>query len=614
MRRSRPLLVVLLVLSWGMMTSLNPPVAASSSPTLIEADTYTLPGTGYCVSFSPDGDYIAVGHLESPYFTLLDHTTTGQVTLADTYTLPESGHAVSFSPDGDYIAVAHFGAPYFTLLDHTIPGQVNLADTYTLPSTGWGVSFSPDGDYIAVGHSTSPYFTLLDHTTPGQVTLADTYMLPGVGYSVPFSPDGNYIAVANFGAPHFTLLDHTTPGQVTLADTYTLPATGRGVSFSPEGSYIAVAHHWSPYFTLLTFAVEPNVTTKPATDVTSDTVTLNMEFTVGDHGPVEVRFNWRESGTDPWVETTWTSKAADGTHAATLTGLDSDTTYDFKAQLEYNSTVIDGSTLQFTTGKVIPTITTGAASAVTTDSATLNMSYTPGDYIPDVRFAYKRAADLAWTHSPWVTHPGSPYALLVSGLDSDTTYEFKAQLEYNSNMIEGSTLQFATGSATACVQTEPGTGMACFTTGHGAIEDLEALPAIPPGAPAGIMFPHGMFSFKVTGLALGQTVTITVELPEPVPTGTRWWKEHMGAWYSVPVQIVGPNTITITLTDGSFPGDTDGVADGTITDPGGPGNPSPAVGWETQPVNKLAVLAPWTALLAVIGASLLMLRRRRAQI
>ncbi|MGB6873847.1 MAG: hypothetical protein WBE46_06915 [Dehalococcoidia bacterium] len=40
----------------------------------------------------------------------------------------------------------------------------------------------------------------------------------------------------------------------------------------------------------------------------------------------------------------------------------------------------------------------------------------------------------------------------------------------------------------------------------------------------------------------------------------------------------------------------------------------PGVGWETYPINKLAVLAPWIALAAVIisGASLLVIKRRRA--
>ena len=173
------------------------------------------------------------------------------------------------------------------------------------------------------------------------------------------------------------------------------------------------------------------------------------------------------------------------------------------------------------------------------------------------------------------------------------------------------------GVQTQCVESATGTGEVCITTSHGFIEDLEALPSIPPAPPADIVFPHGMFSFKVTGLELGQTVTITVELPGPVPSGTRWWKEHMGAWYSIPITVIEPNVISFTLTDGVFPGDSDKTEDGVITDPGGPGNPVPllTVGWEGSPVNKAGVIAPWIALLATMtaGAGLLVLRRRLTQ-
>jgi len=166
------------------------------------------------------------------------------------------------------------------------------------------------------------------------------------------------------------------------------------------------------------------------------------------------------------------------------------------------------------------------------------------------------------------------------------------------------------------VQTSTGTGTAHFTASHGVIEDLEALP-VPPEPPAGYTFPHGIFSFKVTDLDYdGQTATVTIDLPTPVPAGTKWWKYHDGQWhdYGIPITISG-NTVTITLTDGGA-GDIDDIA-GQITDPGGPGNPmSPlTVGWEGSPVNKAGVMAPWIALLAVMaGASLLILQRRRAQI
>ncbi len=95
--------------------------------------------------------------------------------------------------------------------------------------------------------------------------------------------------------------------------------------------------------------VYPTVTTQAATNITTNSTTLNMNYTVGDFSPVQVRFAYKKSADSAWSYTAWVSKTADGTHAESLTGLDSDTTYDFKAQLKYDDTVIEGTTLQFTT-------------------------------------------------------------------------------------------------------------------------------------------------------------------------------------------------------------------------------------------------------------------------
>ena len=159
-------------------------------------------------------------------------------------------------------------------------------------------------------------------------------------------------------------------------------------------------------------------------------------------------------------------------------------------------------------------------------------------------------------------------------------------------------------------ETAPSTGgTASFTPDAGSITGLTAVPT-PPGTP--VALPHGMFSFTVTGIT-GQ-VTITIELPGAVPVGTKWWKYQSGGWYSLPIgDDNGDNIITITLTDNAFPDDADATV-GVILDDGGPGNPGP-VGWETYPVNKVRVLLPWIALFAalIVGATLFLLRRRRAQ-
>ena len=176
---------------------------------------------------------------------------------------------------------------------------------------------------------------------------------------------------------------------------------------------------------------------------------------------------------------------------------------------------------------------------------------------------------------------------------------------------------------TSYADVEAVTGTAKFGPSNGDIVDLVAVP-VPPDPPDDVEFPHGMFEFKITGLAEGETVTLTIELPDPgVEPDFVWWKydEDTEEWHDLPISIINANTMQLELTDGVYPGDLSAEADGTIVDPGGPGNPEPeppfpvVVGWEGSRVNRLAVMAPWLALFgAMAGAALVVVRRRRAQI
>jgi len=113
-------------------------------------------------------------------------------------------------------------------------------------------------------------------------------------------------------------------------------------------------------------------------------------------------------------------------------------------------------------------------------------------------------------------------------------------------------------------------GTAYFSADNGNIVGLHATPT-PPSPPATL--PYGMFEIQVCCIPSGSTVTLNITLPGPVPVGTKWWKYHSGLWYSLPIgSDNGDNIITVTLTDGVFPGDEDSIP-GQITDPGGPGIP-----------------------------------------
>jgi PKD repeat protein len=120
----------------------------------------------------------------------------------------------------------------------------------------------------------------------------------------------------------------------------------------------------------------------------------------------------------------------------------------------YTLTVINGNGCSdvATTNVVVqvppstPTVTTQAATGVTTSSATPYMNYTMGNSTSvDVRFAYKKSTSSAWSYTDWVTKSADgTYTVSLTGLSSNTKYDLKAELKYASTVIESAILQFTT--------------------------------------------------------------------------------------------------------------------------------------------------------------------------
>jgi hypothetical protein len=132
----------------------------------------------------------------------------------------------------------------------------------------------------------------------------------------------------------------------------------------------------------------------------------------------------------------------------------------------------------------------------------------------------------------------------------------------------------------APVSTSTGTGTAGLTSNTGTLTDLQAVDenSLPYDAqqtkPPGVTLPNGLFSFTIQGLTPGQTVTLYIQMPSPVPIGSQYWKYQSGiGWFSLPIgSDDGDDEITVTLTDGGI-GDSDQTANGVIVDPGGAGSP-----------------------------------------
>ena len=108
----------------------------------------------------------------------------------------------------------------------------------------------------------------------------------------------------------------------------------------------------------------PAVTTEAATDIGTDSATLNMSYTLGDYSSVDVRFAYKKAADSAWTKTLWISKSASGTHAEPLSGFNTHTLYDFRGELKYDSTEIRGAALQFTTGSASEEATAEATRSI----------------------------------------------------------------------------------------------------------------------------------------------------------------------------------------------------------------------------------------------------------
>ena len=100
--------------------------------------------------------------------------------------------------------------------------------------------------------------------------------------------------------------------------------------------------------------------------------------------------------------------------------------------------------------------------------------------------------------------------------------------------------------------------------------DITAL-ATTAGMPDNL--PYGLVDFRVKGDAAPFTATITVHFSSALPDDAQWWKyDDVNGWRAYPNAVLAADgmSMVITIVDGGD-GDSDGMVNGYVVDPGGPG-------------------------------------------
>ncbi len=214
------------------------------------------PDNANCCAFSSDGNYLAVGHWNTPYMAIYKRSGDTFTKLSNPSTLPAGDiESVAFSPDATYLAtVTGDATPYLSIYKRSNDTFTRLSPPSALPDRGRSVSFSSDGIYLAVGHSTSPFLTIYKRSgdTFTKLSITNDLALSGTVYDIKFSPDDIYLAVATNASPFASIYKHN-------GDTFTLVqnltsstslGTAFGISFGTGGLYLATARRYTPYISL----------------------------------------------------------------------------------------------------------------------------------------------------------------------------------------------------------------------------------------------------------------------------------------------------------------------------------------------------------------------------
>ncbi|WP_436935879.1 PKD domain-containing protein [Halovenus marina] len=197
-------------------------------------------------------------------------------------------------------------------------------------------------------------------------------------------------------------------------------------------------------------------TTDDPTEVGVETATLNGELlNLGDNDNATVYFTYWEQGQKESTLTWYTGSVQNSTGPFNTTvELDPGTAYAYRAFGQSNEGEWKaGPVKTFTTqADQAYSVTTDKATAVASDSATLNGELTGlGDYdSATVYFTYwkqgQKGSTLTWWTGSSTTSPG-PYSADVTGLDSETTYVVQAYAQSDEGKWTAGSQQTVTTSA-----------------------------------------------------------------------------------------------------------------------------------------------------------------------
>ena len=235
--------------------------------------------------------------------------------------------------------------------------------------------------------------------------------------------------------------------------------------------------------TFTTNALIPSVSTGSATSVTSNSATLNG--TINPNG-ASTAYYFEYGRTTAYGSTTITTSAGSGTAEVTvtanITGLSADTTYHFRLVAANSIGTTSGSDQTFTSSASLgPTVTTGSATPITSDSATLKGKVNPNGSSTEAYFEYGTTTSYGFSTPSEDIEAGSSSVTVntsISGLASDTTYHYRLTATNSEGTSSGVDKTLYTNVIYISYDGTCGGNTPCYSTIQEAIDAASSLTTI----------------------------------------------------------------------------------------------------------------------------------------
>jgi len=223
------------------------------------------------------------------------------------------------------------------------------------------------------------------------------------------------------------------------------------------------------------FAQALEVSTNAATGVTSSSATLNGNLTsLGNASSVNVWFDYAtdafytSNGNTYSNSTSTQAMSAVGLFNSPIANLLGNTTYHFRAVASDGNNTAYGNDSTFTTEITPLAVTTGSATGVTSNSATLNGNLTSMGNASSVNVWFQYATDAYYVGNsgsysnlttPQAMGAIGPFNALISSLSGSTTYHFRAAASDGNTTVNGSDATFTTQAQPLGVTTSSATSI-----------------------------------------------------------------------------------------------------------------------------------------------------------